>query len=216
MTALRSGLNTYRACARAASVACAFFLVLLAGCSDDLVPLRPLASDTTIVAFGDSLTFGTGAKRDQSYPAVLSELIQRRVVTSGVPGELSKDGLKRLPGVLEEHQPGLVILCHGGNDLLRKRSIAAATANLRNMVQLARDAGAQVVLLGVPSPALILSTAEHYDTVAEEMGVAYVRDVIRDVLSDNALKADAAHPNAAGYRKVAEAVAEALRTSGAI
>ena len=91
-------------------------LVLLAGCSDDLVSLRPLASDTTIVAFGDSLTFGTGAKRDQSYPAVLSELIQRRVVTSGVPGELSKDGLKRLPGVLEEHQPGLVILCHGGND----------------------------------------------------------------------------------------------------
>ena len=216
MTARRSGLNTYRACARVASVACALFLAVLTGCSDDTVQLRPLASETTIVAFGDSLTFGTGAGRDESYPAVLSELIGLKVIKSGVPGELSKDGLKRLPGVLEEYQPGLVIICHGGNDLLRKRSIAAATGNLRNMIQLARDAGAQVVFMGVPSPALILSTAEHYDIVAEEMGVAYVRDIIRDVLSDSALKADAAHPNAAGYQRVAEAVAEALRNSGAI
>ena len=84
------------------------------------------------------------------------------------------------------------------------------------MVSLARSRGIEVVLLGVPSPGLLLSTADHYDEIAKEMKLAYEGRAIAKILSDNALKADAIHPNAEGYQRLADAVAEVLKKGGAI
>jgi acyl-CoA thioesterase I len=191
--------------------------ICLAGCSGDEGPtLRPLSSDAVVLAFGDSLTFGTGAKPEQSYPAQLASLIGRKVIRAGVPGELSKAGLKRLPGLLEKHEPKLVLLCHGGNDLLRKKSVPHATNNLREMVRMIRESGAEVVLLGVPRPSLLLSTAKQYDTVSDELSTVYVRDAIAEILSDRDLKSDTVHPNAAGYKELARIVAEKLQAAGAL
>lgn len=178
--------------------------------------MRRVGADGLILAFGDSLTFGTGADPSESYPAVLAGLSGRTVIRSGVPGELSEDGLARLDDVLDEHSPALVLLCHGGNDLLRKRPRAAAEANLREMIARIRASGAEVVLLGVPRPALLLSPAEFYDRIAEEMAVPYLRDSLSDILSDAALKADAAHPNAAGYDRLARDLHALLTETGAL
>lgn len=187
----------------------------LAGCGADEPVLDRVPAGGVVVAFGDSLTFGTGAKPAQSYPAILAELSSLTVIRSGVPGELSEAGLARLPGVLAEHQPALVLLCHGGNDLLRRRNLATAQNNLTEMINLIRASGAQVVLLGVPKPGLFLSPAEFYDRVAEDARVVYVRDVIATVLSDGDLKSDTAHPNAAGYEEIARTVYRTLVEAGA-
>ena len=96
-----------------------------------------------IVAFGDSLTYGTGAAENESYPAVLAQLTGRNVVRSGVPGEITAQALQRLPGVLGEHKPKLVIVCLGGNDMLRKVSEAETIANLRAIVRKVKDSGAR-------------------------------------------------------------------------
>jgi acyl-CoA thioesterase I len=190
--------------------------VALVACSGSSRALPPLAPDAVIVAFGDSLTYGTGARPDESYPAVLSRLTGRKVVNAGVPGEVSASGLKRLPRVLERQAPNLVVLAHGGNDILRRRDLDQTEANLRQMIRLIRESGASVVLLGVPKAGLWLSSAKFYGTVAEELDIPFEGKIIPDLLGDNRMKSDAIHPNAQGYRKMAEAVHALLKEAGAI
>ena len=196
-------------------VAAGGLLVLLAACSD-AGRLQPLPPGGVILAFGNSLTYGTGARDGESYPELLAGLTGRTVVRAGVPGEVTADGLRRLRGVLDRERPALVILCHGGNDILRKRPLEQAAANLREMIRLIRDSGAQVVMLGVPRFGLFLDTAEFYTEVAESEGVPIEADALPDVLSDNDLKSDAVHPNAAGYARLAQAIDGFLRAQGAL
>jgi lysophospholipase L1-like esterase len=191
-------------------------LLSIAGCGDRQATLMPLATDAVILAFGDSLTFGTGAPRDASYPAVLEELTGRTVIRSGVPGELSSGGLARLPSTLDTHQPMLLILCHGGNDMLRRTGPEQMADNLRAMIALARDRDVQVVLVGVPKPGLFLTAAEIYGEIAAEAQIPIEAEALADILGDSALKSDAIHPNASGYRRLAEVLAALLKEAGAV
>jgi lysophospholipase L1-like esterase len=190
-------------------------VLLLAGCGGG-PKLPPLPDDAIILAFGDSLTYGTGAGRGEDYPSVLTTLTGHRVVNAGVPGEESTAGLARLPAVLESAQPQLVFLGHGGNDLLRHRDLAQTRDNLRRMVELVRARGASAVLLGVPKPGLFLSTHPLYRELAAELDVPLEDEALADILGDRELKSDEIHPNAAGYRRLAEALDQLLQNSGAL
>jgi lysophospholipase L1-like esterase len=190
-------------------------VLLLAACGGG-EGLEPLPPGGVIVAFGDSLTYGSGAREGESYPEVLAGLTGHRVVRAGVPGEVTAEGLRRLPRVLERERPALVILCHGGNDILRKQPLDRAAANLREMIRLARAAGAQVVLLAVPRFGLFLRAADFYAEVAGAEGVPLEEDALPEILADNALKSDPVHPNAAGYARLARAVDAFLRNQGAL
>jgi acyl-CoA thioesterase I len=196
-----------------------FLLVLLAlnlhGCGEQ-ASLQPLPGDAVVLAFGDSLTYGSGAQESESYPAQLEQLIGRRVVSAGVPGETSAQALARLPGLLEEHSPKLLLLCIGGNDFLRRLGNRQAEDNVRAMVKLARSRGVQVLLIGTPEPGFSITPPAFYAGIAEEFDLLYEEDVIGEVLRDAALKADPIHPNARGYRLIAERIAAALKKSGAI
>ena len=188
----------------------------LIGCGDEAPRLEAIARDDVILAFGDSLTFGTGAAAAESYPAVLGALIDREVVRSGVPGETSEGGLARLPAILDEVSPRLLILCLCGNDMLKKVDPEITRANLRAMLELARSKAIPVVLLGVPKPGLFADPPGFYAELADEFDLPYEGAVIKDVLYQNELKSDPIHPNARGYRRIAEAVAELLREAGGV
>ena len=190
--------------------------VALAGCGDKVPRLPRLNAGDVIVAFGDSLTFGTGAAEHESYPAVLASLLGREVIRSGVPGEVTAQGLQRLPDVIEEHRPRLIIVCLGGNDMLRKVAEAEIRANLRAIIRGIKDQGIGVVLVGVPRPALITGAAEFYADIAKEFGIPYEGKVVTSVLYAPGMKADPIHPNARGYQRIAEALAELLRKTGAL
>jgi acyl-CoA thioesterase I len=189
--------------------------VILVACSSSAKSPR-LAGSALILAFGDSLTFGNGAAPTESYPAVLERLVGRRVVNSGVPGEVSGEGLSRLPGVLEREKPALVILCHGGNDMLRGLDRRQTANNLRAMVRLARERGVAVVMIAVPSPGFALSPPPFYREIAAEMKIPIEAEVLTLVLSDGLLRSDYIHPNAAGYRKLAVSIAAFLKERGAV
>lgn len=190
-------------------------LLFLAACSDQ-PPLNPLPSDGVILAFGDSLTEGVGAAEGESYPAVLSEMIGYQVINAGISGEETDAGLARLPDLLATWEPDLVILGHGGNDFLRKRSTERAKANLARMIELAREQGASVVLLGIPRPGLLLHTHPLYEELASERTIPLEAHALADILADKHLKADRIHPNAQGYRRLAEAVQRLLQDTGAL
>jgi len=189
---------------------------LLAGCGRSTPAIERLAADAVILAYGDSLTFGTGAQSHESYPAVLEKLVSRKVENRGIPGEVTAAGLARLPGVLDEVRPKLLILCHGGNDLLRKLDEAQSVENLRGMIRAAKERGIAVALVGVPKPGFFPAPPAFYETLAAEFNLPYEGESLKAILSDNELKYDLVHPNAKGYQRFASSLAALLKTSGAI
>jgi acyl-CoA thioesterase I len=211
---MRSEVNTLLPMS-ALRLALLVLALALAGCGER-PKLAHLPSDAVVLAFGDSLTFGTGAAEQESYPAQLEQLIGRRVVGAGVPGEVTASALARLPEMLDEHSPKLVLLCIGGNDFLRRLGNPQAEANVRAMVKLARSRGIDVLLIGTPEPGFSVTPPPFYAGIAKEFRLPYEEALIADVLRDNSLKSDPIHPNARGYRVIAERVAERLKQSGAL
>jgi acyl-CoA thioesterase-1 len=193
----------------------AAFMLLASGCGQH-PKLPPLAAGAVILAFGDSLTYGTGANEEESFPAQLARLTGRRVVREGVPGEVSEAGLARLPSMLDEHRPRLLLLCHGGNDFLRRMSREKTAENVRAMIRVARDRGIDVLLIGTPEAGITLTPPDFYAQAAKQFGIPYEGDVLTKILRNGELKADQVHPNAKGYLLMAERVAALLKKSGAI
>jgi len=174
----------------------------------------PLPHDT-ILAFGDSLTYGHGASHDESYPALLSSLSGHKVINAGINGETSYDGLQRLPELLEDKSIKLMILCFGGNDILRRQSMDALKNNLKTMIEMAKTKEIDVLLIAVPNINLFgLSPLELYEEVAEEEDVPLLSGVLADILGNPALKSDQIHPNALGYKQMADKIYESLVENG--
>ena len=190
-------------------------VLLLVACGR--APTLPrLSPHDVILAFGDSLTHGTGASEETAYPAVLASLTGHTVINAGVPGDTTTTGLQRLPAVLAEYKPRLVLLCLGGNDMLRQQPAATTENNLRLLVQTIRSSGAEVVLIGVPEPKLFGGAPDFYARVAKDMKLPLEDEAFNEVLKDNRLKSDPIHANAAGYHQVAERLDAFLKKTGAL
>ena len=192
------------------------FTLLFSACSKQRTLTLLLPSDI-ILAFGDSLTVGVGAKKSESYPIVLQQITGLQVASSGVSGETTQQGLVRLEAVLEQTQPRLVLLLEGGNDILKNKNRQETKHNLASMVTLIRSFGAQVVLIGVPPKKIFASEcADFYQELAQELNVILNCDTVGDLLQDNSVKSDLVHFNATGYTRLAEEIAQFLKRHGAI
>lgn len=201
----------------AAGLAC---LGAMPGCSRAPIRARPVPAASRVLALGDSLTFGTGAPGDGAYPAVLAELTGWDVINAGVPGDTSAQALQRLPALLQTHSPALVLVSIGGNDLLRRLPEDDLRRHIREIVQLSQAAGAQVLLLAIPRPSLAArltdSLDDHplYGELSEALKVPLHRRGWSEVLQDPALRADAIHANAQGYRQFAQGLLATLHAVG--
>lgn len=192
---------------------------LSAACGRE-IELPALADGARVLAFGDSVTYGTGAGADEDWPALLAAATGWEVVNAGIPGDTAQAGRHRLQELLDEFAPALVLVEIGGNDFLRRRSESEVKEDLRRIVRTARAGGAQVVLVGVPALSLSgavigrLADSPIYAALAQEEGVPLVPDVFADVLSQAELRADRIHPNAQGYRRMADGIHARLREIG--
>lgn len=200
---------------------CAAFMVVLVGCGGaGPSDFDPLPRTATVLAFGDSVTHGTGATRGEDFPARLADITGWRVVNDGVPGDRADTARERLGPSLREHEPDLVMIGLGGNDFLRQRAASAVKEDLRAMIHEVREQGAQPLLIGVPSVSAFAAATGRvrddgiYDELAREEDVPLIGGVLSGVLSRSDLRADRIHPNAAGYRQMAEHIAESLEGLG--
>lgn len=189
-------------------------ILLLSACSGP--KLTPLAPDSVILAFGDSLTFGKGAADGQDYPSQLALLTGRKVVNAGISGETTAEGLARFESVLNQSAPELIILLEGGNDILRNQDLAATKNNLQSMITIAQNRAIDVVLVAVPSKQLFLSPASFYRQLADINNLVLLEDTLSDLLKNPAMKSDTVHLNAAGYRVLAEQVYQQLQQAGTL
>lgn len=195
------------------------FLIALAGCGE---PQRfaALPPGTTVLAFGDSITYGVGAAAHSSYPTQLAASTGWQVVNAGISGDTAREARTRLAPLLARHQPELVIVELGGNDFLRQQRPAQVRSFLQTIVREAKASGAMVVLVAVPRLSMLRATvgaledASLYEQLADEEQVVLVPDLLSSILSDESLRADAIHPNADGYALFAQGIMAVLRDVG--
>lgn len=177
--------------------------------------LKPLRADAVVLAFGDSLTYGIGSP-EMDYPRMLERQIDRRVVNSGDPGETTSHGRGRLPAVLAETKPDLMILCLGLNDFLLEVPAATTRDNLGAMIEAAQGQGTQVILLAVPRLRPGMAPEPLYRELGLRYGIPVAENLLPEVMRKALLKTDGVHPNRAGYQHIADGLARLLREAGAI
>lgn len=191
-----------------------FFLSIISGCSQKLTPIN---KTDKIVAFGDSLTYGYGAREGNSYPEILSKITGYNIVNEGLNGDTAQNGKIRLKEIILKERPAAVILSLGGNDMLRKNN-QYLKKDLIEMIEYLKGNNIQVILLAEPSPNVLgmavgLKDADVYQEVAEKEKVLLLDNIYSKYLSDNSLKSDLIHLNDKGYQKVAEDIAKRLKNS---
>ena len=174
-----------------------------------------------VVFLGDSITAGYGVDADQAFPAVVTDMLAKDgmpidAVNAGTSGDTTAGGLRRIDWVLRQN-PDVVVVGLGGNDGLRGQDVKSSEANLRGIVQKARDAGADVLLLGmmIPpnyGPEYTSAFRDVYPRIAKEMDVPLVPFVLEGVGGEAKLnQRDGIHPTPEGHERVAANVAPQLR-----
>lgn len=164
----------------------------------------------TVLVLGDSLSAEYGLTRGSGWVALLeqklkSEKIDANIVNASISGETTSGGRTRLPALLAQHKPTLVVIELGANDGLRGLPVAAAEANMRAMVEMARQNNAQVLLVGMRMPPnygrdYTERFFRMYNTVATQLKAPLVPFMLEGVAEKPALfQADRLHPTAQAH-----------------
>lgn len=177
---------------------------------------RPLGEkisrDHLVIFFGDSLTAGVGASPSEDYPSLIAkDLGLTNIVNAGVSGDTTETALTRLDRDVLSKKPSLVVVFLGGNDFLGGKPIEETTRNIDEIVRKISDSQSKVVLVHIRSNLLndkYLSPAEE---IAKKYKTEFVADCLNGILTKPELMSDQIHPNAEGYKIVAERIGAAVK-----
>ncbi|CAB1059377.1 Acyl-CoA thioesterase I [Olavius sp. associated proteobacterium Delta 1] len=179
------------------------FFTSLPGKTNDL-------AGQTIICFGDSLTYGTGAGKEMDYPSQLSTMIAGPVINAGVPGDTTARALQRLERDVLAKSPDLVLLTLGGNDLKNGVARDVAFENLKRIVDSIQETRARVIIGGLWFPLRDRGFGRAYQELADETGAVLVPNIFEGIMGNGKLMSDPIHPNDAGYKIIAERFHEAI------
>ncbi|MGQ4002611.1 arylesterase [Francisellaceae bacterium CB299] len=189
-------------------VTCSYFY-FKNGVNDwEIINTKPTGQ--TIVAFGDSLTAGYGVGKNDNYPSQLSLLINQPIINMGISGETTAQALARIDNVIAK-DPKVVLITLGGNDLKKKLPASEAFSNLKQIVNILHQNGALVVIGGINIPYYSNDYADDYVIFAKENGCLLVPNILGGLFGHSDLMVDTVHPNAKGYKIVAESFYETIK-----
>ncbi len=194
---------------------------LMGGCLALLLITQQAAAQTLLVV-GDSISAGLGLDTSQGWVNLLDKRLKEqgfdyRVVNASISGDTTAGGLARLPALLSEQKPALVVIELGGNDGLRGMAPAQLQQNLNAMVQQSRQAGAKVVLLGMRLPPnygqrYTDAFAQVFQSVANEQKIALVPFFLDGVGGvQDMMQADGIHPAVAAQPRLLDNVWPTLK-----
>lgn len=159
----------------------------------------------SIVAFGDSLVFGTGAAEGKNFVSLLSGMIGKPIENFGVPGDTTETGLARIDTVIRKH-PSIVLLLLGGNDYLHRVPRGQTFKNLDTIVSRLQNDGVLVVLLGVRGGLFTDNFDPEFEELAKRRKTAFVPDVLDGLFGHPKFMSDEIHPNDEGYALIAQKI----------
>lgn len=176
----------------------------------------------TVLVVGDSISAALGLDTRQGWVSLLQERLregsfEHQVVNASISGDTTSGGLARLPALLSQHRPQLVIIELGGNDGLRGQPAAQLQQNLARMVDLSKEAGAGVLLLGMRLPPnygqrYTEAFARTFADVAQDKQVPLVPFLLDGVGGvPGMMQADGIHPAVAAQGKLLDNVWPTLK-----
>jgi acyl-CoA thioesterase-1 len=177
---------------------------LLTGCTQEIENID--SQGKNIVCFGDSITAGAGAKRGEDYPSLLAEKVSIPVINAGHSGDTTFDALKRIEEDVINKEPLLVIVEFGGNDFLQKIPFKETFNNLDRIVERIQDEGAIVAIVEVRVPIFMNRYRQGFREIAKKRKAVLIPNLFFGILDRPSLKSDTIHPNAEGYRLIAERI----------
>ncbi len=164
---------------------------------------------TEIIAFGDSLVVGAGAKEGSDFVSLVSKKLGVPITNLGQSGDTTESALLRLERI-EFRDPKVVIVLLGGNDYLRRVPQETTFENLSRIIEKIQEKGAIVLLLGVRGGVVRDSFEEQFEALRDKYHTAYVSNVLSFINNPEYMN-DAVHPNDQGYAEIAERVAPVLK-----
>ena len=164
----------------------------------------------TIVCFGDSLTFGYGVALGEDYPTALAKLVSYPVLNMGIDGNTTIDALQRIERDVLERDPYLVIVEFAGNDFLKKVPKETTARNMRLIVDKIQAKGAMVAVVDISAGVFLNEYRGLMRRIAQEKQAIFVPRILNKILTNPGMKSDFLHPNAYGYKIVAQRIYKAI------
>jgi acyl-CoA thioesterase-1 len=192
-----------------------FLVILLSGLGCCVIGLAGCAKKNiknidsrgkNIICFGDSLTYGYGAEEGQDFPALLSGMVEIPVINAGIDGDNTKEALRRLDDDVLSRNPLLVIVEFGGNDFLTKVPLGETVKNLEVIIGKVQTQGAMVAIADIGLSAVMGSYRKEFKRLSKKYNTIFIPRLLDDILTDPLLKSDFIHPNAAGYKIIAQKI----------
>lgn len=163
-----------------------------------------------IICLGDSITFGYGVNPGEDYPTHLAKLVSRPVINAGVDGDTAAEGLKRLEADVLDKDPYLVLIEFSGNDFLKNVPIADTLENIKEIIRRVQAHGAMAAVVDVSAGFFLRDYRIRLSQLARESGAIFVQATLNGIITNPGMKSDFMHPNASGYKIVAQRVYRAI------
>jgi acyl-CoA thioesterase-1 len=179
--------------------------IALAGCAKREIKNID-SKGINIICFGDSITFGYGAGTGEDYPSGLAWLVKMPVVNAGIDGDTSTDALSRIRTDVLEKNPLLVIVEFCGNDFLKKVAFETTLNNISTMIDRVQAKGAMVAVVDISAGMFLGEYRKAYSKLAKEKDAIFIPHILSGIITNPSMKSDFLHPNAKGYKMIAEQV----------